>query len=76
MTPEEQGEPATKQPASMPATHRQLDPRNATELLRQAIERNQAQRPALATAPVRVGGQWLRRYDPGALAIDDTVAKT
>jgi hypothetical protein len=48
-----------------------LDPREAAQLLRQAIEHDQDQQPALAVAtPVRVGGQWLRRYEPGELAID------
>lgn len=50
---------------------KQLASHDATLLLRQAIARDQDQQPALAVAtPVRVGGQWLRRYEAGTLAID------
>jgi len=53
----------------------QLDTSKATPLLREAIDREQTQQPVLtASTSVRVGGQWLRRYEPGALAIDDSTA--
>jgi hypothetical protein len=53
----------------------QLDTSAATPLLREAIARDQAQQPVLtASTSVRVGGQWLRRYEPGELAIDDVDA--
>lgn len=51
-----------------------LSPSIAATVLREAIEQKQAAQPPAITGPVRVGGEWLRQYSAGELALEPSIA--
>ena len=57
----------------MPKDAVKLTPLLATAVLREALEQKQAATPLPATTPVRVGGEWLRRYSAGELELEPVI---